>query len=160
MSARADRLAQEFSDANDELLGLLERATPEQWLSLTADEGELRSVAVIAHHVAEAHVRIASRVEAFATGQPVPARRPELFDARNADQARDNPEPEQRATIERLRTTGAVVRELIGALSDANLERTGTEDAGADILTTAQVIELRQIGHVRSHLASIRTVLG
>ena len=160
MSARAERLAQEFSAANDELLGMLERATPEQWLSLTSDERELRSVAVIAHHVAEAHVRIARRVEAFATGRSVPARRPELFDARNAAEARDNPEPDQRATIERLRTTGAAVYELIGALSDDDLERTGAEDAGAESLTTAQVIELRQIGHVRSHLVSIRTVLG
>jgi len=160
VTARADALAQQFAAANDELLALLEHATPEQWRSVTADEGELRSVGVIAHHVAEAHVRIARRVEAFAAGESVPARRPELFDARNAAEAQDNPEPDQRATITRLRTTGEEVRELIAGLSDGDLERTAAEDFGAEILTTAQVIELRQIGHVRAHLTSIRTVLG
>jgi hypothetical protein len=159
VSAYAEDLAQRFAAANDELIALLASATPEQWRSVTADEGELRSVAVIAHHVAEAQVRIARRVAAFAAGETVPARRPELFDARNAAEARDNPEPDQRATIARLRDTGAVVRDQIVGLSDADLERTGVEDAGAEILTTAQVVELRQIGHVRTHLASIRTVL-
>jgi len=110
--------------------------------------------------VAEAHVRIARRVEAFATGQPVPARAPELFDARNAAEACANPGPDQHATIERLRAAGAGVRALIRSLSDADLERTAVEDTGAEVLTTADVIELRQIGHVRGHLASIRTVLG
>jgi hypothetical protein len=72
----------------------------------------------------------------------------------------NNPEPEQLATIERLPQTGAAVHELIAGFTDADLERTGVQDAGAEILTTALVIELRQIGHVRGHLVSIGTVLG
>jgi hypothetical protein len=159
MSSRAHNLARDFTAANEELLALLEQASPDQWRCRTADEGELRSVGVIAHHVAEGHVRISRRVEAFATGHPVPARRPELFDARNAQEALDNAEPDQRATIERLRQTGGAVAALIAGLSDAQLERTATEDDGADILSTAEVVELRQIGHVRGHLASIRTAL-
>jgi hypothetical protein len=160
MSSHAKTLAEEFEAANDALLRLLEHATPEQWRMRTLDDGELRAVGVIAHHVAEAHLRIARRVDAFARGEPVPARRPELFDARNAQEARDNPEPDQRSTLDRLRRNGATVAALIAGLTDAQLARTGTEDAGAEVLSTAQVIELRQIGHVRSHLETIGTVLG
>jgi hypothetical protein len=51
------------------------------------------------------------------------------------------------------------VAALIAGLSDAGLERMASEDPGAPLMTTAEVIEQRQIGHVRSHLAAIRTVL-
>ena len=98
MSARAERLAEEFAQANDALVQVLEQATPEQWRQRTRDEGELRPIGVIAHHVAWAHQHI-------------------------------------------------------------NLERRACEDPGAPELTTREVIELRQIGHVRGHLATIRTAL-
>ncbi len=48
---------------------------------------------------------------------------------------------------------------MIERLSDVELERTFSEDPSAPVLTIADVIELRQIGHVRSHLATIKTVL-
>ena len=83
MSARADRLAREFAEANGALVQLLEQATPEQWHQRTHEEGELRPIGVIAHHVAWAHRHINQRVRAFAEGVPVPPRRPELFDERN-----------------------------------------------------------------------------
>jgi hypothetical protein len=82
MSTRAERLAREFAEANDALARLLERATPEQWLRCTRDEGELRPIGIIAHHVAWAHHHINQRVRAFAEGLPVPPRRPDLFDER------------------------------------------------------------------------------
>jgi len=159
MSDRAAALARQFAAANDALITLLERATPEQWRQRTADEGELRAVGVIAHHVAVAHPRIAQRVAAFAHGQPVPARHPELFDERNARQAREHPEPDQAATIDLLRQAGQEVTTLIAGLSDAELDRTAQEDPDAPPMTTAQVIEQRQIAHVHTHLASIETVL-
>jgi uncharacterized damage-inducible protein DinB len=157
MSTRAAELARGLSAVNDELLALLERASPEQWRRQTADEGELRSVGVIAQHVAIAHTRIARRVEAFAHAQPVPAREPQLFDARNAQQARDNPDPDQRQTLDLLQRNGAAAAALVASLGDAELARTASEDPGAEVLTTEQVIELRLIGHVRSHLATIRS---
>jgi DinB superfamily len=159
MSTRAEALARRFEQANQELIALLQQATAEQWRQRTPDEGELRPVGVIAHHVALAHARIARRVEAFAHGRPVPARQPELFDERNAQHARDNADPDQQATLDVLRESGAAVAALIAGLSDLELERTASEDPGAPAMTTAEVIELRQIGHVCSHLATIRTAL-
>jgi hypothetical protein len=159
MSDRAADLARQFVAANNELIALLERATPAEWRQRTADEGELRAVGVIARHVALAHPRIAARVEAFAHGQPVPARRPEQFDERNAREASEQPDPDQREIIDRLRQSGSAVAALIAGLSDAELERTAREDPDGPLLTTAEVIEQRQIGHVRSHLATLRTVL-
>jgi hypothetical protein len=160
VSLRAEALARQFAEANNELIALLAQATSQEWRQRTVDEGELRRVGVIADHVAPAHPRIAQRVEAFAHGRPVPARHPELFDERNAQHARDNPEPDQRATLDLLREHGAAAVDLIAGLSDVELERTASEDPGAPRMTTAQVIEQRQIGHVRSHLAAIKTVLG
>jgi hypothetical protein len=160
MSDRAAALARQFDEANAALIALLERATPAQWRQRTADEGELRAVGTIALHVADAHPRIARRVAAFANGQPVPARHPELFDERNARHAREHPEPDQAMTIDLLRQVGREVTALIAGLSDTELDRTAREDPDAPPMTTAQVIEQRQIAHVRTHLASIQTVLG
>jgi DinB superfamily len=159
VSAWAQDLARRFVAANDELIALLERATPEQWRQRTADEGELRPVGVIAHHVAGGHARIAQRVEAFAHARPVPPRRPELFDKRNAQHARENPEPDQRATIDLLRERGAAVATMIAGFTDVELDRMSSEDPGAPLMTTAEVIEQRQIEHLCGHLATIKTVL-
>jgi DinB superfamily len=159
MSERAQQLARDLAAANDELIGLLGRATPEQWHARTLDEGELRAVGVIAHHVAVAQPRIALRVGAFARGTEVPHRRPDLFDARNAQHARENPDPDQQATIELLRQSAADVAKLIASLTDAELDRTSTEDPGAPTMTTAEVIEQRQIGHVRGHTLVIAAAL-
>src|SRR5439155_3196856 len=87
-------------------------------------------------------------------------RRPELFDERNARHAQENPNPDRNATIDLLRHGGAAVIALIARLSDLELDRRAQEDPGAPMLTTADVIRLRQIGHVQSHLDAIRTVLG
>jgi hypothetical protein len=160
MSARAEALARQFERVNTELIVLLEQATAQQWQEQTADEGELRSVGVIAHHVAWAHPHIARRVEAFARCLPVPARRPEFFEERNARHAQENHDPDQNATLNLLRQSGAAVTAMIAGLSDVELERAAQEDPGAPMLTTADIIELRQIGHVQSHLDAIRTVLG
>ena len=138
MSARAEALAQQFAQTNNDLFALLARVTPARWGQRTTDEGELRPVGVIAHHVALAHPRIAQRVEAFAHGRPVPARAPELFDERNAQHARDNPEPDQWATLELLPESGAAVAALIAGLRDVQLERTASEDPGAPVITTAE----------------------
>jgi DinB superfamily len=159
MSARAQALARAFEEANQELIALLQQATPEQWRQRTLDEGELRPVGVIAHHVALAHPRIAQRVEAFAQARAVPARHPELFDERNAQHARDNPDPDQQATLDLLRESGAAVAALIAGLSDVELERTASEDPDAPVMTTAEIIEQRQIGHVRTHLGTIKRML-
>jgi DinB family protein len=158
MGARAEQLANQFSAANEELIAVLERVSPEQWRQRTLDEGELRGVGTIAHHVAGGHERIGQRVAAFAHGTPVPARSPELFDQRNAEHARTNPNPDQRATIDLLRQNGSKVAEMIRRLSDAQLDQTSTEGPGEPTMTTAEVIEQRQIAHVRAHLASIRTI--
>jgi hypothetical protein len=55
----------EFAEANGALVLLLERATPDQSEQRTHDEGELRPIGVIAHHVTWAHRHINQRVAAF-----------------------------------------------------------------------------------------------
>ena len=90
MVSREQDLARQFANANEELIALLDHASPAQWRSRTLDEGELRPIGIIAHHVAWGHTHIARRVEAFARGLPVPARRPDLFDERNAQHARES----------------------------------------------------------------------
>jgi len=159
VSARAERLARDFLAANGELIELVEHATPDQWRELTRDEGELRPAGVIAYHVAWAHQHINQRVRAFAAGQPVPPRRPDLFDERNARQAREHPSPDRQETVAWLRRDGEAIAAMIAGLTDAQLDRRAREDPDAPEMTTADVIEQRQIGHVRGHLATLESVL-
>jgi hypothetical protein len=152
-----ERLAAELRSVNEELARLLEGLSDEQWRMPVSDE--LRPVGVVALHVARAHPRINERVRALASGTPVPPRRPELFDERNRREAESHPDPDRGETIALLRDNCAEAAALIEHLNDEQLHRAGEEEPG--VPTTAErVIELRQIGHVRAHLASIRETVG
>jgi hypothetical protein len=154
-SRRADALAAEFEAANELFAVFLERLSPEEWRAVTkADDEEIRPVAVVALHVAEAHLNINARVMALAAGGEVPRRRPELFAERNARHAAANPDPDQAETIDLLRRNGALVAARFRALSNEELDRPG--EVSGEPATAETEFSGRQMNHVRSHFASIR----
>jgi hypothetical protein len=69
MSERAQALAEEFEQANNEAIAAIEGCSDEQWRRHV--ESENRSVGVVMHHVAIAHPRIAEWVTAAPRGQDV-----------------------------------------------------------------------------------------
>ena len=86
MSERAQALAEQFEQANNEAIATVEGCSDEQWRRHV--ESENRSVGVVMHHVAIAHPVIAAWVTAAARGQDVGVERGRI-DQFNAQHARE-----------------------------------------------------------------------
>jgi uncharacterized damage-inducible protein DinB len=69
VSERAQALAEQFEQANNEAIAAVEGCSDEQWRRHV--ESENRSVGVVMHHVAIAHPVIAEWLTAAARGQDV-----------------------------------------------------------------------------------------
>jgi uncharacterized damage-inducible protein DinB len=69
VSERAQALAEQFEQANNEAIAAVEGCSDEQWRRHI--ESENRSVGVVLHHVAIAHPVVAAWVTRVARGQDV-----------------------------------------------------------------------------------------
>jgi hypothetical protein len=153
----ADRLRRRY-DAFAEYLSTL---GPEQWGARcgnhptirVGDEDEGRQVGTVAHHVAVALPRQLGFLRAIVSGSEIP--RPSH--AVNAEHARANPDPDQTETISLLRRNSAEVADIVRALSDEELARSGQTFFGE--LSASQAVERVLIGHVDWHEDSIKATL-
>lgn len=153
MKERVQALATEFERANDELIAAVERLSDAQWRTIC--EGEGWSVAVTAHHVAVGHAAIAELLRLAARGE---ARRSsfEQLHERNARHAEEYADVGQAETIDLLRRNGAEAITVVRGFDDAELNRVPGENGRSP----SELIERVLIGHLRGHLASIRTAVG
>lgn len=158
MSERAEALAAAFESANNAVIAAIEGCSNDQWQATCKSEGW--SVAVAAHHVAASHTGIMGLAQLVADGKQVPALTTEMFDAANAQHAREFANVSRDETLEVLRRDGASVASALRALADEQLDRSAPMAfAGGQSWSTAEVIERILIGHPREHGASINAAL-
>ena len=157
MSERAQALAEQFEQANNEAIAAVERCSDEQWRRHI--ESENRSVGVVMHHVAIAHPVIAEWVTAAARGQDVGIERGRI-DQFNAQHAREQATCTKAETLDLLRRNGEAAARVVRALDDAQLDNSATIIIGRPPLTAQQVTERILIGHVRGHLATVQAAIG
>ncbi|HVX30606.1 MAG TPA: cupin domain-containing protein [Nitrolancea sp.] len=156
-SAEARALAWRFAHANDALIEVVERTTPEQWGAICADTGW--TVAVQAHHIAVNHAQLAGMIGQIAEGQP-PAPVPvELIDAANARHAAAFANVTQSETVALLRHNGALAAEIYRGLSDDQLARTAVTLAGAPPSTVTGLIRYLAVGEIERHGQAIREAI-
>jgi uncharacterized damage-inducible protein DinB len=157
MSERAQVLAEQFEQANNEAIAAVEGCSGEQWRQHI--ESEARSVGVVMHHVAIAHPLIAEWVTAAARGQDTGVEHA-WVDRFNAQHAREQANCTKAETIELLRRNGEAAACVVRDLDDSQLDRSATIIAGVPPMTAQAVTEWILIGHVREHLSTIATALG
>ena len=158
MGARAESLAKKFEAKAAEMTAALGTLSDADWKKVTA--AEKWSVGVTAHHVAGAHEPIAGIVKTVAAGQSIPNFTMAMLDEGNAKHARDFAACTKAETLA-LHQKGAVAAAAtVRALSDADLDRSGTVLTGAPAMTAQQVIEGVLINHIDDHLGSIRKTVG
>jgi quercetin dioxygenase-like cupin family protein len=156
-SAEARVLAWRFTQANDALIELVERATPTQWRAICADTGW--TVAVQAHHIAENHAHISGMIRQIAEGQP-PAPVPvDVLDAVNARHAEAYADVSQAETVALLRNNGALAAEIYRALTDDQLALTAVTLVGAPPSTVVGLVNYLAIGEIERHGQAIREAL-
>jgi len=156
MGDRARMLSERFERASHELIQTAERCSEGQWRVATAAEGW--PVGVVARHVAEGYKAIARLILLAATGQPLPPLSMEALDQRNADHARQHADCTKAEILELLRQNAAEVAATVRGLSGDQLDHTAPWRTGP--LKVQEMIDRILIGHVQTHLGSIRDTLG
>ena len=158
MSARAETLAKQFEAKAAEMTKALVQLTDPDWKKVTASEKW--TVGVTAHHVAGGHEQIAGIVKTVAAGQSIPGFTLEMLHAGSAKHAQDFANVTKAETLALHEKGAAAAAATVRALSDADLERSGTVFTGAPPMSAQQVIEGVLISHIGEHMGSIRATVG
>lgn len=154
MGARAETLAKQFEAKAAEMTKALGQLTDADWKKVTTSEKW--PVGVTAHHVAGGHEAIAGIVKTVAAGKSIPGFTLDMLHASNAKHAKDFANCTQAETLALHEKGAATAAATVRALSDADLDRSGTVFTGAPAMTAQQVIEGVLINHIDDHLGSIR----
>jgi hypothetical protein len=158
MSARAETLAKQFEAQAAEMTSALEKISDADWKKVTS--AEKWPVGVTAHHVAGSHEPIAGILKTVASGQTMPPFTMQMLDEMNAKHATDFAGCTKAETIELHKKGAAAAAATVRALSDAELDRSGTVLTGMPAMTAQQIVENILISHVKDHLGSIRATVG
>ena len=158
MSQRAQALVQRFNSANTELISYIEGCTEEELDRVTVGEGW--SVRVTAHHLAVSHEPVAGLAQLLGSGQPLPSLTLEMFHHGNAQHAAEYATVSKQTILNTLHSGGAQASAIVNGLSDEALDRAGHLSLLNADITAQEVIENILIGHISSHLASIKAVVG
>jgi hypothetical protein len=158
MGARANALAKQFEEASQAMTDALGRLSDADWRKSTS--AEKWTVGVAAHHVAMGHAAIANLIKNVASGQSVPNLTMAMLDEMNAKHAREHAKCTKAETLELHKKNAATATGIVRALSDAELDRSGSVLVGMPPMTAQQAVERILIGHVKEHLGSIRTAVG
>ena len=158
MGARAESLAKQFEAKAAELTATIGKLSEADWQKVTA--AEKWPVGVTAHHAAGAHEPIAGIVKTLASGQPMPHFTAAMLDEMNAKHAQEHAACTKAETLALHQKGVAAAAATVRALSDAELDRSGTVLAGMPPMTTQQAVEAILINHVAEHTGSIRKTIG
>jgi hypothetical protein len=151
VSERAEALATQFEQANNDLISSVQSMSDSQWKAICS--GEQWSVGVTAHHVAGGLQPITGLVQMLAAGQAPPITQVQI-DQGNAQHARDAANCTKEETLAMLRENGRSAAAAVRSLSDEQLGQAGT--VFGNPMTAQQGIEMILIGHVQAHSASIK----
>jgi hypothetical protein len=158
MSQRAQELVQRFNAANAELISYIEGCSESDLDRVTAGEGW--PVRVAAHHIAVSHEPVAGLAQLIATGQPLPPLTMEMFHHGNAQHAAEHATVSKQTILDTLQSGGAKASAIVSELNDEALDRAGHLILINADITAQATIENILIGHIGSHLESIKAAVG
>jgi len=158
MATQGEALAARVDLLTQEIAGVIDGCSEQQWQKACAGEGW--SVGVTAHHLAGGISPTAGLVQAVATGQPLPPLTAEIIDADNAVHAQQFASCTKAETLALLKSNGAAAASMVRSLSDAQLGRTASFALLGDTpVSAAQAAEGALLGHAQAHLTSLRATL-
>ena len=156
-SQQARELAESIEAINLELIQLVRGCSEEQWRTDANDEGDNRSVGVIAHHVGHGHLNTLEWLETALSGNEVTVTIDDI-NVENAEHAATYHDVEREETIALLIENGDRLCARVGELTEEELARTAFHRGAGRQMTVAGFAQLGQ-RHVAGHLATIRRAL-
>ncbi len=140
MGKRAEALAEGFERMNNELIGAVEQCSEADWQARTLAEGW--SVAVTAHHVADANPLLWHLAQGLADGTPLPPVTMEMNRQQTAQHAIENADCTRDETASLLRHHGDAIVRAMRELSDDQLAQASPWTfGGGDVFNVEQFIE-------------------
>jgi hypothetical protein len=159
MGTRAQTLADEYERANRDLIETAQACSDAEWRAICTAESW--SVGVTAHHVAAMAGLAAELLREACRGRPwPPITWPTVHEGngRHAEQHRACTIPETAALLAR---NGTAVADILRALGDEELDRAFPAAWRKNApLSLEQLVRDHLIGHIGSHLSSIRAAIG
>jgi len=156
-SERARQLAASIEAINLEMIQLVRGISEEQWQTQCNDEGDGRSVGVVAHHVAHGHRYSREWLETALSGQDVTVTIDQINDE-NAEHAATYHDVGRGETVVLLETLGRELGDRVAQLSDEELDRTAFH-RGAGREMTVEAFGRVGHRHIAGHLSTIRKTL-
>jgi hypothetical protein len=157
MSERAIELANHFTTANDELIGIIRGASDAELQTICP--GEQWSVLVTARHVAISYRVVGSWIRRVANGEDVLVSRRQI-DEGNALHAQEFATTTREEVLTLRHDNGGKAADTIRSLSEEQLGTSAAMGpADGDRLTAEQVTWDVLIHHVVDHTADIRAAL-
>ncbi len=142
--------AAQIDAARDRLIGFVDGCTEEQWRAAPlAPDGDPRPVAVVVDHVADAYEYLAGWIRRIVAGEQVDVDS-DVVDALNAEHATAAAAVTRAEATGHLRRSGAVISDLVGGLSAADLA-----------VANGQILLLAQIAarHADNHRTDLEAAL-
>jgi Mycothiol maleylpyruvate isomerase N-terminal domain len=158
MRAKSEALARQFEAKVQDALATLERLGDADWDKTT--EAEQWSVGVTAHHLAGVLEPISDMVKAVAAGRSPGRFTGAMFDAMNAQHAREHARCTKAETIGLLKKGAAVAVGVIRGLSDDQLAKSATVLTEAPPMSAEELITGALLAHIDEHFGSIRKTVG
>ncbi len=157
MSERAISLANQFTTANDELIGDIQGATDAQVHAICP--GDQWPVLVTTRHVAIAYRVVGSWIRRAASGEDIPTTRQQI-DEGNARHAQEYATTTREEVLQLLREYSAKTADTIRNLSDEQLSTSVVMGpANGERVRVEQVITYFLIDHIADHLVDIRAAM-
>lgn len=157
-SERAQDLARRFAQESAAFAAFVAALPAARWQRIVG-EGELRSVGMVAYHVAYGYDLHRRYFGAIAAEAPLPPLTMADGDRMSAALAEQGASMTQAAVLEALHTAATTATEWIRGLSEAQLAMRGEYLVGVRALTVAAWIEHGLIGHPPAHMRDIRAAL-
>ncbi len=154
MGERAEALAKQFEQVSRQVEQAIEQCSDGRWRAECKEESW--SVAVTAHHIAMGIEPIAGGVRAIASVGAVPGMSMEQVHKGNEEHAKQYANCSKQETLELVRRGTKSAADMIGGLSDEQLDRTAAIFSEVPPMSAQQMIESILIGHGAGRLESIR----
>jgi hypothetical protein len=153
MSERTEDLAKKVEQANNDLLGVIESSTDEQWRARCADGEWTQGFA--GYHAAASIGGITGMLQGLAQGVKLPPMTMADIDQQNATLLKEHEGCTKQEALDMIRTNSSASVQFVQSLSDADLDRKVSLLTGMPEMTIEQVAENLLVGHPTGHAQSI-----
>jgi hypothetical protein len=154
-----EQLLAQVEEATAATMAVIEKCSEGEWGTAVAEED--RTVGVVLHHIAYAFPFVVEWACKLAQGEGTPAIRYDDIHAINHQHATAQANVDPAATLALLKTNAAAAKDLLGQLSDADLQISANFPLiGGQPISVQQMVQWFLVNHAHNHITVVHKALG